>query len=201
MKLIRAFIVSAGALLLVAASAKMTAQWAGGDLPLPQEPVFLLPVSRMLWIMAMAEVAVALICLFGRRISVQASLVFWLALNLAVYGWALGEGGAGFRGYLGSMGAGLGIAPGVLERLIKAMVWYCLVGSSLSLVWCWASRVADNRAKAQERFLKVECPHCRGRTSFPASGVGRQIPCPHCATIIVLRPDTPSTTVSKSCTA
>lgn len=33
---------------------------------------------------------------------------------------------------------------------------------------------------AETKFLKCSCEHCGGRIEFPADGIGRVIPCPHC---------------------
>jgi ribosomal protein S27E len=203
MKLIRAFILSAAALLLALATAKLLAGFAGAGIGPSHEPVLMMKMSSLLLILAACELTVALVCLFGRHTSIQASLIFWLAMNMAVYGWALADASAvgSIAGYLGNASDMFGIEPRWAESLLHVSLGYLLAGGVLSLAWCWTRRRAARPAGTEAGFLKTACRHCGGRVAFPAAGVGRQIPCPHCAATLTLQPAGAAATTaeSKSC--
>jgi hypothetical protein len=202
LKVTRAFIVSAGVLLLAIATAGMLSNWTGAAMVSPREPVLMLRISTLFWIWGAMEVAVACVCLFGSSIRVQLMLIFWVGLNLAVYGWALADGSIrGLGGYLGGLAGSYGVSPATAALVLASTVCYLLLGSSITLLLCLAQSLATKHASDEEGFAKTTCRHCGGRVAFPAAGVGRQIPCPHCAATLTLQPAGASATaaVSKSC--
>jgi hypothetical protein len=186
--LTRFFNYLAGAILLALASAMFIANVTSSELTHPKDPVFEISTAVLFWIILVLELAVALVCLFGRQIWLQASLVFWLAMNLAAYQWALASSGVtnGFKGYLGPLADAFGILPGMVEMALKAAVSFLLLGSFLVLSSLAVRKFLGSRSTETPEYSKIACPHCAGRIAFPTSGAGMQIPCPHCAAGVTL---------------
>src|ERR1035437_9926545 len=67
MKAIRFFTDSAGVLLLGMAMAMFIANWASAGLVPPRDPVFMVSMRTIFWIVGALELGVALICLLGER--------------------------------------------------------------------------------------------------------------------------------------
>jgi hypothetical protein len=195
-KLMRGFSYSAGALLLALATALFISNCPNAGLVHPQEPVFSISVPVFFWIVGGLSSLVALVCLFGKRISVQATLTCWMAMNLAVYQWALVSSGveAGFRGYLGPLADAFGFWPGTVEMLLKAAVCYLLIGSVTVLAVTLAEQFLAGKKQPRADYFKIPCPHCSERIEFPASGIGLTISCPHCAGSVMLQ--TPETKIA-----
>ena len=84
------------------------------------------------------ELAVALVCLLGRRARLQAGLVAWLATNFVVY--RLGLLWIGYHGpcrCLCSLTGALHISPETADSIMKVVLVYLLIGSYATLLWQW----------------------------------------------------------------
>jgi DNA-directed RNA polymerase subunit RPC12/RpoP len=185
----RIFIWSAGALLLAAATSGFITNWASVGFTTAHDPIFLVSIRNLFWIVGGVGLAVALVCLFGRRISLPLTLILWLSMNLLIYRAGLAYYGmhGGFRGYLGNLSDVFGISPDTADGMLNMMVLYLLIGSSISLLFPWAwTRMRKSSANAGGR-IKNFCPACGGKVEFPVHEIGRQIACPHCQTTITLR--------------
>jgi DNA-directed RNA polymerase subunit RPC12/RpoP len=182
--LIRIFIYSAGALLLAAASAAFMTNWASVGFGTSHDPIFMITVRRLFWIFGGIGSAVALVCLFGRQISIQLILILWLSINLVIY--RLGLHGD-FRGYLDNLSHVFGIFPNTAYELLKMMVLYMLMGSSISLLLPWAWIRIQKFPVITNEHIKNSCPSCGGRIEFPVHEIGRKTACPHCQMVITLR--------------
>jgi ribosomal protein S27E len=180
LRAIRIFIDSAAALLLGMALAQFLANWASAGLVQPHEPVIGISMRNVFWIAGIIELIVGLICFFGQQIGLKVILLLWLATNFLVYqvGLVWVKESHGFSVYLTSLAEAFGIAPGTAYLLLKIVFLYLLIGSSVSLLWL---RTGNSKA-----FLKVACIHCNGHVEFPAGGIGQQVKCPHCSSIITL---------------
>ena len=84
-KLIRLFLYSAGALILATAVAKFFSASGSARILQSRDPILMIPLQYVFWIVGGIELAVALVCLLGRRARLQAGLVAWLATNFVVY--------------------------------------------------------------------------------------------------------------------
>ncbi|HEY5298230.1 MAG TPA: hypothetical protein VIK59_09910 [Verrucomicrobiae bacterium] len=178
--LIRIFIYSAGALLLAAASAVFMTNWANAGFGTAHDPIFGITIRNVFWIVGGIELAVALVCLFGRPTSLQLTLVLWLSINLVVY--RLGLAGS-FRGSIGNLSDVLGISPAMADGLLKIVVLYLLTGSFLSLLWLWMRK----KFGAANGYLKTSCVSCGGHINFSTQNLGQKIACPHCQKETILR--------------
>src|SRR6187397_2652616 len=84
MKWVQNFICCAGVVLLVAALFRFVI--AAGNAPalaMP-DPMFGIPLRDSVWIVGVLELAVALLCLFGRNTSLQIACLTWLVTNFFV---------------------------------------------------------------------------------------------------------------------
>ncbi|HXI72036.1 MAG TPA: hypothetical protein VNN22_16900 [Verrucomicrobiae bacterium] len=187
--LIRIFIYSSGALLLAAASAGFLTNWASAGFTTPNDPIFKISIRHLFWIVSGVELAVALVCLFGRQIPLQLMLILWLSMNLAIYRASLTFLGmrGGFGGYLANLSDVFGISPNTTDTMLTMMILYLLIGGSISLLFPWVwTRMRKFSVKANGQ-IKNSCPSCGGRIEFPVYGVGRKIACPHCMSTITLQ--------------
>ncbi|HEY3931501.1 MAG TPA: hypothetical protein VGM58_03940 [Verrucomicrobiae bacterium] len=188
----RQFAHSAGALLLASAVGMFISIWAGTGLVHPHEPLFGMSLPDFFLIVSGLELAIGLICLFGKQTTLQVTLVLWLAMNFAAYQaglWWMG-GSAGFKGYLGDMSAAFGISAGTAEMMLKILVLYLLVGSFFSLLWSWIKKESGESQGHTEGRLKTSCSACGGHIQFAAQNLGQIVSCPHCQkTITLCKPD------------
>src|ERR1700679_4370940 len=117
-KLIRAYIYSAGSLLLALATGFILANFQKqlADFVPAREMVLNLQLPALFWIMGVMFLITAFFCLFGRKSNLQATIVLWLAMNLIVYRIGLHYMGAkgGMNGYLGEMADVFGFSTGTM---------------------------------------------------------------------------------------
>ena len=183
-KAVRFFTNLAGALLLAVALAMFIANWASAGLTQPHDPVLMISMRNLFWIVGAIALVVAMVCLFGEQVWLKTTLVLWLAMNLFAYqiGFLWKGSHAGFSVYLNSLAGAFGMTSRT-AYLILGIVFLCLlVGSSASLLWLWRDNTGG--------YLKNACARCGKHIEFPAQGIGQKIVCPHCGTTITLqRPD------------
>lgn len=180
---IQIFVYSAGTFLLAAACAVFMTNLANPAFGMQHDPILTLPVRTLFWILGSLAAAVALVCLFGKRLSLQLFLLSWLALNLLVYRAGVGSS---LTGYLDDVADVFGLSLPVANSLTLVLAWYLLAGGLFSLLWLVKStKAAEADAKAND-YLKTACPHCGGHVKFPSRDGGRRIPCPHCRQELVL---------------
>jgi hypothetical protein len=180
MKLTRWFTNSAGALLLAGALAMFMANWARAGLIQPSDPIFMVSVRNLFWIIGSMALGVALICLFSKQIWLKVTLILWVVTNLGIYrlGLLQRENYHGLGVYLGSISHTFAISTGVAGLILQMGLFYLLFGGSLTLLWLWRE---DSKG-----YLKSACAHCGGHITFLPNALGQQIPCPHCRATITL---------------
>lgn len=186
-KLIRAYIYSAGALLLAMATAFFLARIRETPLDFVpvSDPVFNLPLPTLFGILGAVLLLTSLLCLFGGQATLQLTHALWLSLNLMVYGLSLAHMGVigGVKGYLGEVADVFGVSTRTMATLLAIAVWYLFLGSSIALIMVWA---AERMRRANPR-IKMACAQCGGHIEFFLRNCGQEIPCPHCQTAITLR--------------
>jgi DNA-directed RNA polymerase subunit RPC12/RpoP len=180
-KAIPTFINSAAALLVGLAVAVFIANAASPGLTQPRDPLLLLSMRTVFWIVGALALAVGGVCLFAKRDALKTGLILWLVLNLVVYqigfAWSGSQGGIGV--YLSSIATTFALSPGATNLILKIASGYLFIGSALTLLWLW-------REKAQG-YLKTVCAHCGGHIAFPPQDLERKIACPHCQSHTTLR--------------
>ena len=87
------------------------------------DPILALPFRDMFKVAGAAEMAVAAVCFFGKRIALQASLVAWLATTFLIY-----RIGLTWIGYhkpcpcLGNLTDAIDVSPQVADYVMKAVL-------------------------------------------------------------------------------
>lgn len=87
------------------------------------------------------ELIIAAVCLFGKQLRLQASLVAWLATNFLVYRLSLL-----WVDYhkpcacLGNLTDALHISPQTADTAMKIILAYLFLGSYATLFWLWRQK-------------------------------------------------------------
>jgi hypothetical protein len=202
MRRIRFFILSAGGILLAAALLRFViATGSAQALDLP-EPLLGIPIRYAVLLVGGIELAMALICLFGKNSKFQTVCLAWLTTNFFVY--LIGLLIMQCRpetSCIGSLTDPLQLSMGISRMVMIFMPLYLLLGSYWAATQIWLGRLekgyaglpvnlpgqAGRSQKAIIRSLKISCPDCGGHIEFPTNIFGQRLPCPHCKSIIVLQ--------------
>jgi DNA-directed RNA polymerase subunit RPC12/RpoP len=158
------------------------ANWASAGLTQPHDPVFMVSMRNLFWIVGAIALVVAMICLFGEhQVWMKIALVLWLAVNLFAYqiGFLWKGSHAGFSVYLNSLAEAFGMASHTAYLILGLVFLYLLMGSLASLLWLWMDNTGG--------YLKNACARCGKHIEFPAQGIGQKIACPHCGVTITLQ--------------
>lgn len=140
-KLISLFVYSAGTLLLVTAIAKFISASGSASILQNPDPIMAVPFRQVFWAVGVLELAVALVCFFGKRMRLQTGLIAWLASNFIVY-----RLGLHWIGYskpchcLGNLTDALHIPPQTADAAMKIILAYLLIGSYAASFWLWRQK-------------------------------------------------------------
>jgi hypothetical protein len=140
-KLVSNFVLAAGLLLLITATAKIISIF--GSARILSQAAPLLPISFrvLLCISGTFELIVALTCLFSKRTLIQLTMIAWLASNFLIYRIALVA-----IGYhkpcpcLGNLTGILHLSPEAADSVMKLVLAYLLIGSYAILLWFWIQK-------------------------------------------------------------
>jgi hypothetical protein len=181
-KLFYIFTNSAGALLLALASALFLINGTSpADYVPPHDPIFLISIRDLFWILGGIAIVMALICFFSEQPARVISLLAWFAFSFWIYRIGLfAEGCRGITGFLGGFPHAFGIsskAAAVLGDLLFAS----LLGGSCAALWL------VRRLPQSVEYKKMSCPSCGTHISFATENLGQKIPCPHCHKTVTLR--------------
>jgi hypothetical protein len=137
-KVIQLFTDSAGALLSAFASAMFISNVAGAGWVPPRDPLFGISMAALFWAVGAVELAVGLVCIFGKQTWLKTSLIIWLAATFLVYqiGLLCAAGLRSFSGYWGNLAITFDVAPSTASWVPTAVFVYLLTGSVASLLWC-----------------------------------------------------------------
>jgi predicted RNA-binding Zn-ribbon protein involved in translation (DUF1610 family) len=187
MKWIRSFILSAGAILLVAALTRFFIAFSNAQVLSLPEPMIGIPLRDAVLLVGLMELAVALLCLFGKRIGLQVGCVAWLAVTYAVYRiGAIAMGGHHQATAIGSLTNPLQLSRGFAGMMVGLAPVCLLMGGSASTVWLLLRGRSTSRRKEQEKFIKMSCPACGVHIRFERERLGQQLDCPQCRKSITL---------------
>jgi len=181
MKTIRIFILSAGGILLAAALNRFLI--AAGDaqvLPLP-DPMLGVPLRYAVIAVGALELAVAFICLFGKRAGLQIGWLAWLATNYVVF-WIglLAMHCHPQATCIGGLTDPLRLYHGTTGYILEFIPFALVLASYAALIWVWThSRTIE--------AVKMSCPACGIHIEFAGQYAGQRIPCPQCQETITLR--------------
>lgn len=133
-RLIWSFIKSAGLFLLLTAMAKLLSAAGSGRLLNVLDPIFLIPYRYLFVLLGFVELGIALLCLFGTQIKLQAANLAWLSTGFIVYRVLLV-----YVRYpqlcpcMGTLTDALHIPPGTADLVMKIVLGYIFVGSYITL--------------------------------------------------------------------
>jgi hypothetical protein len=145
------------------------------------DPVLGVPVRWLMLGIGLAELLLALLCLFTRKQGLSLLLLAWLALNLIVYRFGLSSvGWPHHYGYVGPLVNSLDISPFRADIILMVTLGCLLAGSGI-VSWL------DRRKNLTVETLKMSCPSCGVHIKFAAQNLGQKISCPRCQTNIKLR--------------
>jgi hypothetical protein len=188
MKWIRYFILLAGAILLAAALGRFLVAFGNAQVLSLPEPVLGIPLRYAVLLVGVVELAVALLCLFGKRVGLQVGCVAWLAVNYLVYRIGAHSMNAHHLATaVGSLTDPLQLTRGVTGAMVAFAPAFLLAGGSASTVWLWLGNRLSNRRREDEKFVKMSCPACGIHIKFEGVRLGQQIDCPKCQKSITLR--------------
>lgn len=185
------FLSSAGALLLALGTALCISNQVGAGFVPPRDPILMIGMPKVFWIVGLLALGVGWFCLFGRQTFLMAALIMWLSLNAIVYQMGLIwlAGPRSFNGYWGNVAEAFSMPPNTVHWMIMTGSVYLFAGSVAVLFYLRATRgMPDLSAdKEKEGHFKIPCSHCGGRIDFTADRVGQTLPCPHCSLNITLK--------------
>jgi len=135
---LKRFAISAGMILGLTGLAKLWTSFGDVKLLMVADPITGLSFRYMMLLAAVAELAIAAVCLVTKANRLATVLVAWMATNFLVY--RLGLWWIGWKkpcGCLGNLTDTLGITPQTADHIIKVLLAYLLVGSYGLLIWRW----------------------------------------------------------------
>jgi hypothetical protein len=181
-KAITTFTNSAGVLLLAVATALFLLNWTTPpDCVPPHDPIFLMSVNELFWILGGIAAVIGWFCLFSERLTIPSLLLFWFALNYVACRIGLRWYGCrSFAGYLEGFSRTFGVSAATANLLADILFAYLLIGGSIALRLSW-------RLPTPIVFQKMPCPSCGGRVKFPIESLGKTVVCPHCKASVTLR--------------
>jgi hypothetical protein len=141
MKIARWFLCSAAVVLLVTAISKLISSFGHGAILHTNDPLAGLQFQDLFRIVGGIEVAVALACIFCRRLWFSGSLLAWLAACFLGYRIALI-----LLHYnrpcscMGNLTDALHISPQTADTAMKIILAYLLIGSYTALFWLWRQK-------------------------------------------------------------
>ena len=202
MKWIRYFILCAGAVLLAAAATRFLIAVGNAQVLLVPEPMLGIPLRYAVLLVGGFELAVALICLFGKRMGLQIGWLAWLGTNYVVFWFGMMMMRIHPQGTcIGGLTDPLSVYHGTTGYVLQYLPFGLALGSYAAAASLWFSRdartarLADARQLTASRdevagLMTMSCPACGGHVKFAAQNIGQQISCPHCqAAITVRKPD------------
>ncbi|MBE0541110.1 MAG: hypothetical protein IH623_06975 [Verrucomicrobia bacterium] len=141
------FVSSAGVILGLTGVAKVWSAFGDVKLLTVVDPIVGLEFKHLMLGVGMVEIAIALVCFFGKRQTLAIGLVAWLATNFLVY--RLGLWWLDWKkpcGCLGNITGVLHISPQTADSMVKMLLAYLLIGSYGLLIWEWKHRQKQARA-------------------------------------------------------
>lgn len=136
-----AFIAITGGVLVFTGLAKVWSSLGDSKFLALVDPIVGIKFGQLMLMVGMVEIAIALVCFFGKRQTLALGLVAWLSTNFVVY--RLGLWWMGWKkpcSCLGNLTDALHISPQAADNIMKVVLAYLLLGSYGLLIWKWKSK-------------------------------------------------------------
>lgn len=143
--LIYFYLYFSAAVLLTTAAAKLFSATEGARILLVPDPIFGVSIRSMFWMVGSIEIAVALACLFVKRIMLRAVLLAWLSTGFIVY--RVGLFWVGFDQpcpCLGTFRKALHVSPELADNILKVILAYLVLGSYGMLFLLWKNKAGSS---------------------------------------------------------
>ncbi len=181
-------LVRCSGLLLVATGLMLfLANFSSAELSAPKDPIFQVSLRVVFWAAGIVLLCVGVFCLFSGGPVVPAAWMAWISVNFWIYKFGLKWNETPrLDGVLGTLPETFGLARSTVEWGAYVAFGFVLLASGMILV---PSFLARRKAKEKNAAtaIKIACNYCGGHIAFPNTRTGEQIPCPHCAKVIVLK--------------
>ncbi len=135
------FVSSAGVILAITGIAKVWSAFGNTKLLAVVDPVLGVQFRHLMLAVAVAELAVAFVCLFTKKTTLSTILVAWLSTNFVVY--RLGLWWMDWHrpcNCLGNLTDALHISPQLADNIMKVILAYLLIGGYALLIWQWRQK-------------------------------------------------------------
>ena len=144
------FLEAAGAMLATTGLAKVLAAFGSSGALDTADPLIGIPFRQLMLVVGLAELLIALFCLFTERRRLSLLAVAWISTNFLAYrAGLLLIGWHGLCGCMGSLTAVLHLSPHAADNIMKAVLAYLLIGSYAALLSQWRrGRQAQSPAAA-----------------------------------------------------
>lgn len=132
------FVWSAGGIFALVGISKIWSVVTGGKLLSTTDPIVGIKIAQLLVVVAVLEIATALICFSIKPGTTVLGLIAWLSSSFLVY--RIGLWWVEWQrpcGCLGNLTDALHISPQVADNIMKVVLAYLLIGSYGLLFWQW----------------------------------------------------------------
>lgn len=136
----RAFIVSAGILLMVTGLAKFITAFGSAHVLVYPEPISGIKFRTVFFTVGLLELAIAFFCFFGKRVDIQTGVLVWLSTIFVLYRLSLSWLGQKPCHCLGNLTEALHIPSHTADTVMKIVLAYILLGSYAVLFGLWRKR-------------------------------------------------------------
>ena len=150
------FILGSGAILAITGIAKVWSGLGNSKFLAVVDPIIGIKFGQLMLAVGLAEMVIALVCLFSKRQTVALGLVAWISTGFVAYRFGLWW--IGWHrpcNCLGNLTDALHISPQLADNIMKVVLAYLLIGSYGILIWQWR----------QGRAQKFDPPNARSGAS------------------------------------
>ena len=156
-RIVEVFVFSAGVVLLFTAIAKIVSATGTSSVLQVRDSLILVSFRSVFIVVGFAELIVSGICIFGRKLLLQNTLIAWLATSFLIYRFGLS-----WIGYtrpcpcLGSLTSALHISSQTAESVLIKILAYLLVGSYAALLWLWTRKMQIEPVRSSSILQKAK---------------------------------------------
>jgi hypothetical protein len=188
MKIATSLLRCSGLILVAAGLALVLTNFASTELSAPHDPIFQFSLRGLFWVMGVVLLGIGVFCVFSDGQLVPAAWLAWISVNFWIYKFGLyWNGTPRFDGVLGTLPETFGLARSTVEWSAYVAFGFILLTSGVILVGGFMAR-RKAQVMNSGRAIKISCQYCGGHIEFPVTRSGEQLPCPHCAKVIALKP-------------
>jgi len=177
------FVLISGAVLLWLGITNLTTVLVNAGLYDLSDPAIGIKIRYTVLIIGVLETLVGVVCLLNATSYFSIVLLSWLTMCLVGYRVSLAilEWPRPYH-WISPVMAHWDVSSNVADLIVTGLLAWIWVGGITFLVFGKAGRVKEQVVV----FYKTRCQNCGGKVEFPAHGLGRQVPCPHCSAPMIL---------------